>query len=195
MNKAIITFQKSLLIGLTGAITIAITPAFSQSSSENQVVSRCDIIRGVPVTVAYNPNNQQQPIPIITWRKDYIDSQNIEQDCKNAAEKITKRLNSLNPLKKDFYLVVETQPLKSNSKDEIPLYNVCLASQSGGTCNDGKKLVRLKIESNSEEANKIFSTIINPEFAELGKVGIRNIGRTYPPVSRTFFEKLFGIRR
>ena len=200
MNKAFMTFQKSLLLSLTGVMTIVATPAFSQSNSENKVSFRCDTSQLIPVTVAYNPSNQQQqPINIITWKQEHIDSQNIELDCKKAAETLGKRFNSKQLSETDYSLGVETKLLDdTNSQDKMTLSTVCLLRRSGGICqpNGSNQLVRIKTIVNNEEASaKTFSTIINPDFAELGRANLRTVGVTYPPIkSRTFWKRLFGLR-
>lgn len=191
MSKAMITFKKSLLVGLTGAITIAITPAFSQQSRPEKNID-CAVIGGVLKTVAYDRNNNE-PITIITWEKKYIDSQDIEQDCNKAANNITEFFKSPDPKNTNFHLVFEPQALsESNVKDGIALYDICLVSRAGRTCDTNQKLVRIKKKIKEEELSQILPTIINPEFAKSGEID-RNYGRVGVKVNRNFLEKLLGF--
>jgi hypothetical protein len=193
MSKTMITFKKSLLVGLTGAITIAITPAFSQQSRPEKNID-CTIIGGVRKTVGYDSNNNNEPIAIITWDKKYIDSQDIEQDCKNAANKITEFFKPDNPEKTNLYLAYEPQVLsESNVKDGIALYNICLVSRPGITCDTNQKLVRIKKRIKEEKLSQILPTIINPNFAKSGEID-RTFGRGSVKIERNFIEKLLGIR-
>lgn len=187
-------YPKSFLLGLTGVMTIAATPALSQSNSVNKVLFSCDKNNnGVLATVASNPTNNKQE-SIITWIPELIDSNDIEKDCQNASEKFAQRLSSGDPSKAEIYLAVETTVSdKSSSQNKIATYIVCLANESGGTCNpDGSdRLVRIKTEFQQGETHNSITKIINPKFASIDGSKVRTVGVTYSKIrSRTFWQML-----
>lgn len=202
MSKATtMKYSKSFLLGSTFVMTIAATPTLAQSSSDYKVSYRCDTVGAVPVTVAYNPNNnRQEPLKIITWKQENIDSQNIKQDCQKAAEKLRAGLDLKSATEADMYLAVQSKALNTNnSRNKIALYSVCLVKARGTSC--GTKadnlLVRIKVKPGltEEQQQKDLSAIINPEFAELDVERTRAIGVTYPKIkSKPFWHRLFGLK-
>jgi hypothetical protein len=190
-------FQKSLLLGLTtGAIALTTTPTFGQSSPGSKVVFRCNTKQDILTTVAYNPENEKE-IPLIYWKREYINSQNIRQDCDRAAEKLGKRFESQNPSESNIFLVVENQLLDRNSNNQMIQTIVCLADTRGASCNSNgsNELFRIETKAQQPENQKVLSEILNSDFADLNGTQLRGVARTYPKIkSKTWFERLFSLK-
>jgi hypothetical protein len=197
-------FQKSLLLGLTtGVIALTATPTFGESSSASKVAFDCKTIENIPTTVAYNPENQEkEPISLISWKSEYIDSQNISQDCDRAAKTLGKRFELQNPFNSDIYLVVENHLLdenNSNNHNNKTIQTiVCLADERGGSCNFDRsnQLFSVKTKAQEQDIKQVLSDIVNSDFAQLDGDKIRGVGgRTYPKIkSRTWLDKLFSLK-
>lgn len=207
------TFQKSLLLGLTGVIATTATPAFGQSNSENEILFDCKINNEIPVTVLYNPENREKPpVNIITWEKKYIHSDNInndlKKDCDQAAKKLNERFGSVNLSDKSdesFYLGLRAISFKEdnsdkedNSENKKTLLVVCLPKRRGESCerNHRNQLLSINFVSDSkEERREIFEKIINPGFAEFNVSDMKTYSVTFPPIKpRNFLQRFFGIK-
>jgi hypothetical protein len=180
--------QKPLLLGLTTvAIALTATPTFSQSSSNNSISFGCETIENTPTTIAYtseNPNKQ----PMIYWKKEYIDSQNIVSDCERAAKILKNRYD-----KKEFrYLAF--QP---NSNNQTV---VCLVNETVKTCEkSGEKLFLVSAVSTGQDLYKALLETIDPTLSQLDKETIekqfRNADVTYSKmIPRSIQEILFNWR-
>ena len=167
-------FKKSLLpILAAGTTALTATPTLGQSN--NNVVFRCNANQDTPTTVVYNSKTQKET-PLILWKQEYIDSQNIRASCADAANKFQRRYNNKDKL--DFLAI------DNNSKNQIV---VCLINERGDSCNlkSSDELFRIKTTDKNQDFDKTLSTIIEPN---LGKVDvnqspIRTLARIYPRIN------------
>jgi Circadian oscillating protein COP23 len=176
--------QKSLLLGLTTvAIALAATPTFSQSSSNKSILFGCETIDNTPTTIAYNSENPKKQQPLIKWKKEYIDSENISLLCDNAAQKLQSRYKEEEP----GYLAFEP-----NSNNQTV---VCLINQRGKSCNlSGEELFRIKTVNTREDLYNALVAIVDPNLSDLDKKTIesrfRGVDKTYSRMKpRNFLER------
>ncbi len=156
--------QKSLLLGLTTvAIALTATPTFSQSSSNKRILFGCETINNTPTTIAYNSENPKKQQPLIKWKKEYINSQNLVSDCESAAKILKNRYD-----KKEFrYLALER-----NSENKIV---VCWINEKNENCKpNGEKLFLLQPVKTRQELYKALSETIDPALADLDQKIIEN---------------------
>ncbi|MBD2776598.1 COP23 domain-containing protein [Iningainema tapete] len=159
-------FKTSLLpISAAGAIVLTAAPTFSQSN--NSIGFRCDTIEGTPTTVVYNSKNQVKPL--IHWKQEYIDSQNIRAACEGAAKKLQSRYDN----NKLTLLAIDA----NNSNKPI---TVCLINKQGESCDvkSSEELLRLKTTGKNQDFQAL-SEIVNPNLGEVKANEMRTIGRTY----------------
>jgi hypothetical protein len=180
--------QKPLLLGLTTVvIALTATPTFSQSSSNKSTLFGCETIENTPTTVVYNPQNQNEQKVLINWKKEYIDSQNLDSDCKRVAEILKNRYE-----KEELGLWA----FEPNSKNGTGV--VCLISQPGKSCNlSGEELFRIKTVNTSEDLYNALVAIVDSNLSELDKKTIENRFRGVDQTSsimkpRSFLERLFS---
>jgi Circadian oscillating protein COP23 len=157
--------QKSLLLGLTTvAIALTATPTFSQSSSNKSILFGCDTTTyNTPTTIAYNSENPKKQQPLIKWKKEYIDSQNLRSDCESAAKILKNRYD-----KKEFrYLALER-----NSENKTV---VCWINEKNERCNpNGEELFLLQPVNTRQELYKALSETIDPALTDLDQKIIEN---------------------
>ncbi|MBW4478399.1 MAG: hypothetical protein KME54_16435 [Tolypothrix brevis GSE-NOS-MK-07-07A] len=177
-----------LLLGLTTvAIALTATPTFSQSSSNNSISFGCETIENTPTTVVYNPQNQNQKKALINWKKEYINSQNLDSDCKHAAEILKNRYE-----KEELGLWA----FEPNSKNGTGV--VCLISQPGKSCNlSGEELLSIKTVNTEQNLYDAFITVVDPNLIELDKntfeKKFRANDRTYIKMKpRSFWQRIFN---
>jgi Circadian oscillating protein COP23 len=171
--------HKSLLLFSTaGVIALSANPSFSQSNSSDSLSFRCRDINGIPTTEVYNSKNPEKNLPLIHWKSDLIDSQNIQEDCKNAASKLQKRGD------------VNFTAISPNTNSQ---YVVCLIDAPGETCDvSDDKLLRLKP---TKEARTALSKILDENFVPLKNLErFKAEGYSSPKIKRNRWSSfLLGI--
>ncbi|MBR8834833.1 MAG: hypothetical protein DSM106950_12550 [Stigonema ocellatum SAG 48.90 = DSM 106950] len=173
-------FKKSLLfIFLSSTSVLFSHPTFGQSN--NSVVFKCSPNQGTYNTVVYNSKTDKE-IPLIHWKQEYFDSQNVRENCVDAANKFQNRYNNNNNK-------LDSLAIDNSNHQKIV---VCLINQRGDSCDlkSSDKLFQIKPPDKKQDFSKTLSALIDPNLANVDESELRTVARIYPKIQS---KKWFGF--